>query len=393
MSLDPGKRPLHVLTLTPFYPTAEDDANGCFVAEPLAVLAQLGVRNSILTAQPFYRGKLSGNDAAPKAEYRKYFSLPGGFGLASAGAFLFASIVGRVRHLNRERKIDVIHAHGPLPCGHAAMLLGRELGIPFVVTVHGLDAYATRQVQGRAGEWCRRISAHVFRSTRSVVCISEHVRDQVLAGARASTSLVFNGVDAERFSPPSKLSPAQDSSPEACVVSIGNLIPTKGHDILIRAFAAATAGSPAVRLKIVGEGPEKPHLEVLTRDLKIDTRVHFLGRISRREVARLLQQSILFALPSSYEGLGCVYLEAMSSGKVAIGCRGQGIEEIIQHQYNGWLIDPGSTEQLATALSTLLADVGLRATIGEHARQTILAGLTLQHQAERLLRVYEECLA
>jgi len=389
MNVASGKATIHSLTLTPFYPTREDDANGCFVAEPLAALTELGVTNSVFAVQPFYRGKLLANDSVPKAQYVRYLSLPGGLGLASAGAFLFARVVAQVRELNRLQPIDVIHAHGPLPCGHAAMLLGRELGIPFVVSVHGLDAYSTRQVSGRAGEWCRRVSVQVFRSARNVMCVSERVREQVLTGTRAVTSVVHNGADPEKFSP----EPVSDASSAGTVLTIGNLIPTKGHDVLLRAFATATAEFTTIRLEIVGEGPERTRLEALARELHIADRVRFLGRLSRADVGRLLRNCLLFALPSSYEGLGCVYLEAMSSGKVAIGCRGQGIEELIHQGRNGWLVDPESVEQLAAGLSVLLRDAELRRAIGANARQIILSGFTLRHQAERWLRIYQECRA
>jgi len=386
MSEAPGKAAMHLLTLTPFYPTREDDANGCFVAEPLAALAELGVQNSVFAVQPFYRGKSAIHDTAPKAQCLRYLALPGGVGLASAGAFLFARAVARVRELHQLQPIDVIHAHGPLPCGHAAMLLGRELDIPFVVSVHGLDAYSTRQVQGRAGEWCRRVSVQVFRSARNVVCVSEHVREQVLAGTRATTSVVYNGADPEKFTP----KPVSDAPSAGSIVSIGNLIPTKGHDVLLRAFATATAEFGTMRLEIVGEGQKRARLGALARELHIADRVRFLGKLSRAGVARLLRDCLLFALPSSYEGLGCVYLEAMSSAKLAIGCRGQGIEELTHPGRNGWLVDPGSVEQLAAGLSVLLRDAELRRTIGANARQTILSGFTLRHQAERLLRIYQE---
>jgi teichuronic acid biosynthesis glycosyltransferase TuaC len=382
MSTVPGRQSMHVLTLTPFYPSKADDANGCFVAEPLAALAQLGVQNSVMAVEPIYRAKRTPNESAPRAEFVRYVCWPGGAGLASAGAFLFAHVLGRVRALHRERPIDVIHGHGPLPCGHAGMLLARELTIPNVVSVHGLDAYSTRQVRGRAGEWSRRVSAQVFRSARNVVCISEHVREQVLSGTRARTTVVYNGADPEVFSP----RPETSNLPTS-IVSIGNLIPTKGHDVLLRAFATAGA---AVRLDIIGDGPEKARLQSLAHQLQVADRIRWLGRVSRGEVARLLRECVLFVLPSSYEGLGCVYLEAMSSGKVAIGCRGQGIEEVIRHGSNGCLIDPGNVDQLATSLSTLLGNPGLRESIGAQARHTILSGLTLQHQAERLLRVYRE---
>jgi glycosyltransferase involved in cell wall biosynthesis len=378
---------LHVLTLAPFYPTAHDDANGCFVSEPLAALAEIGVSNSVLSTQPFYRESEQPRPDAPAAEFVRYFSIPGGPGLASAGAFLFARILGRVRDLHHQQTIDIIHAHGPLPCGHAAMLLGRELKIPYVVSVHGLDAYSTNQVHGLAGTWCRRISYRVFQSACRVICISERVREQVLEGGRSlPTTVIYNGASPELFAPPTG-----NATHPPSILIIGNLIPIKGHDILIRAVAAASAAHPNLTLQIVGDGPDRNPLDDLAWKLKIVDRVRFLGRVPRREVARLLQECTLFALPSRYEGLGCVYLEAMSCGKVAIGCRGQGIEEVIRHGANGWLIDPGSVDQLTASLATLLGNAMLRDYIGQQARETVLNAFTLRHQAEGLLRVYEEC--
>lgn len=103
-----------------------------------------------------------------------------------------------------------------------------------------------------------------------------------------------------------------------------------------------------------------------------------------------MRNCTVFVLPSRYEGLGCVYLEAMSCGKPVIACHGQGIDEIIHHGRNGWLIPVDGLTQLVQGLEFLLGDVQLRARIGEAARQTILSSLTLSHQAQNLLKVYED---
>jgi glycosyltransferase involved in cell wall biosynthesis len=108
------------------------------------------------------------------------------------------------------------------------------------------------------------------------------------------------------------------------------------------------------------------------------------------EVANAMRRSLLFALPSSYEGLGCVYLEAMASAKTAIACRGQGIDEIIEHGINGWLITPGSQDEMTEALIRLLSNPQRRIELGQEARQTILQDFTLAHQAERLAGIYKE---
>ena len=132
-------RSIHVLTLTPFYPSRNDGASGCFVSEPLAWLAKMGVRNTVFAVQPLYRGRSHANDSAVSADWLRHFALPGAFGIPIAGAFVFARIVGRVRALHGLEPIDLIHAHASLPCGHAAMLLSQELGIPYVVSVYGFD--------------------------------------------------------------------------------------------------------------------------------------------------------------------------------------------------------------------------------------------------------------
>lgn len=380
---------LHILTLTPFYPSATDDANGCFVSEPLEWLAKLGVRNTVMAVQPVYRGNCGSGGSAVRGEWLRYFSLPGGFGLPTAGALAFARIITQVQKLHGAQPVDLIHAHGALPCGHAAMLVSKELDIPFVVSVHGLDVFSTVQVGGWPGEWCRRISRRVYGAARRVICVSEHVGEAVLEGMAQScrTSVVYNGVDPERFSP-SSVAP---SSPLK-ILSIGNLIPIKGHELLIRAMAHLTREFPSLELDIVGEGAERARLEALVSELQVAHKVHFYGRQSRAQVAEAMRRCMIFALPSRYEGLGCVYLEAMSCGKPVIGCRGQGIAEVIRQGASGYLVATDSEKELEIATGTLLRDPVRRRDLGRVARATILDRFTLERQAQNLMQVYGKSL-
>ena len=386
-SPSPPRESLHVLTLTPFYPVQRDDAQGCFVAEPLSWLGRLGVSNTVRAAQPFYRGGATANDAVAPARWVRFFSLPGGWGLSSAGAFLFASLLPEIRLLHGSHPVHMIHAHSALPCGHAASLLSRELKIPFVVTVHGLDAFSTRQVEGYPGKWCARVSQSVYRSAGSVICVSEKVRDQVIEGAAApvNTTVLYNGVDPQMFSPP-------DSDPDTPVIlSVGNLIPVKGHELLLRAFAAIQNQFPGLFLEIIGDGPEQARLQQLANQQGMAGKVHFRGRQSRQQVVDAMRRAAVFALPSRYEGLGCVYLEAMSTGKPVIACLGQGIDEVIEQGVNGYLIKPDDLPQLIDTLTRLLQQPEVRRKIGDAARRTILQRYTLGEQASRLYRLYREC--
>ncbi|MFZ0759918.1 MAG: glycosyltransferase family 4 protein, partial [Candidatus Sulfotelmatobacter sp.] len=147
---------------------------------------------------------------------------------------------------------------------------------------------------------------------------------------------------------------------------------------------------PGLQCFIIGEGPDREHFTGLAGDLGISEQVHFLGRRSRAEVADAMRNCTVFLLPSRYEGLGCVYLEAMACGKPVIACRGQGIDEIIDHGSNGWLIPVDGLVELVHGLQVLLENSELRERIGQAARHTILGGLTLSHQAENLVRIYKE---
>lgn len=382
-----SNKAIHVLTLTPFYPVQDDDAQGCFIAEPLSWIEKLGVTNTVLAVQPFYRGFARANNTVFPAYWSHFFAVPGNLGLPSAGAFLYASILPKIRRLHHVKPVHLIHAHGALPCGHAAALLSRRLGIPFVITVHGLDAFSIDQVNGYTRQWRRRMSEWVYRRAWRVVCISEKVCDQVTQGAsQVRAIVVYNGADTKLFSP------TRDAVSQNSILSVGNLIPIKGHELLLQAFAGICSDFPDLSCELIGDGPEHSHLTAVAAKLNLVGRVRFLGRQSRKQVADAMRRCTVFALPSRYEGLGCVYLEAMCAGKPVIACRGQGIEELIQDGINGCLVDTNDLEGLKDALSRLLQNVQLRRQIGEAAHRTIMQGFTLAHQADRLAQVYRECL-
>jgi glycosyltransferase involved in cell wall biosynthesis len=380
---------MHVLTLTPFYPNAADSTNGCFVSETIPELEKEGVRCPVIAVRSIHQTRTLPHLQSP-ARWVRYFSLPGNAGLSSAGRFLYFALRHHVARLHADDRLDLLHAHAALPCGEAAKLLARDLGIPFVVTVHGLDAFYTTQVLGWSGRRCARRAQEVYRAASRVICISRRVAERIHDGSRstAKTSVVYNGVDPGLFTPRAS-TPAERPT----ILSVGNLIPLKAHALLLHAVASACVSVPDVFSRIIGDGPERTRLVALAQQLGITNRVEFLGRRSRTEVAQAMREATLFVLPSRYEGLGCVYLEAMASSIAAVGCRGQGIEEVIRHRENGWLIEPGNLDDLIAAIRTLLADPHERDQIGSAARRTILDRFTLEHQAQKLTAIYRECVA
>jgi teichuronic acid biosynthesis glycosyltransferase TuaC len=381
-----------VLTLTPFYPSREDERGG-FVSEPLGELKELGVRCSVVVVRPWYKARARASEVTPFATLVRYAVWPGNMGLASAGRMLYWRLRSLVQRLHRASPIHILHAHAALPCGEAARRLGRELGVAVVVTVHGLDAYLTEQVSGVAGQQCAIGCRRVYQDAKRVICISEEVRRRILAGSSSlrSTAVVYNGVDTSVFAPTQ-----HSANRDPVVASVGSLIPIKGHDVTLRAIAELNADFSRLRVRIVGEGVEQRRLQALARELGIADRVDFLGRRTRQEVAELLQSSAIFVLPSRFEGLGVAYLEAMASGLPTIAYRGQGIQEVIRHGENGILVAEQAAEAAprawAAVLRTLLKNDEMRHALGAAGRHTVEEGYTLRHQAQALLRVYEECL-
>jgi len=381
---------LHVLTLTPFFPSDQNEVNGCFIAEPVEQLKQFGVESSVIAVSPIYYPKKQPSSLAA-AEWVRYPQVPGNLGLSSAGKLLYARLLRRIRNLHRANPIDVIHAHAALPCGHAAALLSSRLKIPFVVTIHGLDVFHTGYLGGIPAAWRRSVSVDVYRKARTVICISGRVQEILKTGTSADTcsTVVHNGVDPNLFSP----NPAEAGQCEPEILIVGNLLRSKGHELVLRALGNLRPSFPRLRCRVIGEGPDRAQFEALASDLGIEQQVQFVGRQSRTEVAEAMRRCSVFVLPSRNEGLGCAYLEAMSCDKPVIACCGQGIDEVIEHGENGWLIPVDGLEQLVQGLAVLLGSSELRARIGIAARQTVLEKLTLSHQAEHLARIYREAIA
>src|SRR5215469_18621854 len=125
---------LSTVTVMPASSSGVDEAN-CSVSKTLAWLTKSGIRTTLLRVRPAYQRKLRYDESHMVRNRIRYFSLPGKAWRPISGAFLFARIVGQLREFHRTERIDLLHAHGLLPCGHAAMLLSKELRIPYVVSL------------------------------------------------------------------------------------------------------------------------------------------------------------------------------------------------------------------------------------------------------------------
>ena len=257
-------------------------------------------------------------------------------------------------------KPDVVLAHSAsLPGG----LLGRTGNAVFVVSLYDHELY----------DWApssTTLRDRVVRTLRGADCavyLSEALRTYAIELAGPHRNVVIPlGIEthASPAEPPQRFT----------VCTVTRLLARKRVDSVIRAFARLGAERPDARLVIVGDGPEHEALETLVRTLGIAGKVELTGSLDARAAQEQMARASVMALPSIRESLGAVYLEAMSLGVPALGTRGEGIEEHIDHGVDGLLVPPGDEGALLAELKALAADPDRARRIGEAGRRRFLAG-------------------
>jgi len=286
----------------------------------------------------------------------------------------------------RAGDVDLVHAHQALPDGALAQRLAVELGVPYVVTVHGADVY---QHLRRGGGVARRAAA-VLGDAAAVMANSSAVA-RLLRGVVAPDRLhvVLNGTTGAG----AKVAPADDVFPgEALLLTVGYLIERKGHATVVQALAQLAQRGLRPHWAIVGEGLLRDPLERQATDLGLSGTVHFLGRQPHRRVLELMARAQAFVLPSWDEAFGLVYTEAMMQGTPVVACRDEGPEDFIDDGVSGYLVPARDAGALAAAIARVLEDPAAAAAVGESGRAAA-AALTWERNARRTLHVYEKALA
>ena len=308
--------------------------------------------------------------------------------------FLLAEFITLLR-ITKAQNSEMIYAHWVLPNGPAAALAARIRHIPLAISLHGSDIYIANKhsIFGAVARWS-------FRQARCVTACSPELRDAARKlGAPNETRLLAWGVDPKRFHPKA----AQENlrakfklaAETQIIAALGRLVPKKGFDVLLRAWALLVPEFPAARLLIGGEGEQRNYLVALTDELTIQDSVVFAGQIPWPETPSFLAQADIFVLPSrqdrfgNRDGLPTVLLEAMSCGLPVIASQIGGASLVVQDQINGLLIPPSDARALASQLRELLQNAALREQLGKTAREHIIQAHTWDHVAHHLSNYFE----
>jgi len=215
-----------------------------------------------------------------------------------------------------------------------------------------------------------------------VVALSHGMREELEQAGLSPVEVIHNGVPGR--------SPRPLLSDPPTVVYAGRLVPEKGVDVLLRAFAIAQAQIPQARLLIAGQGNAETELRGLAGELAIADQVTWLGHRSRSEMEALFDQAWVQVVPSLWaEPFGNVTTEAMMRGTAVIASAVGAQPEIVKADRTGFLVPPGDIEALATELTQLLQSRELAEAMGQAGRDRALAHFSENRRTERFLALYQ----
>jgi starch synthase len=283
--------------------------------------------------------------------------------------------------------------------GHLASVL---YGIPHVMTMHSLEPlrpWKAEQLGGgyRLSSWCERVSAD---SAAAVVAVSDGMRADIMTAypeiPAERIRVIRNGIDTTEYHP----DPATDvlerydiDLRRPYVIFVGRITRQKGVPVLLR---AASGLDPRAQLVLCAGQADTPELEAEVTGLVDGLRASRSGvvwipeMLPKREVIQLLTHATVFAIPSIYEPLGIVNLEAMACGTAVVGSRTGGIPEVVADGETGLLVPPGEPEPLAEALNTLIRDPDRAAAMGQAGRKRAVAEFGWAAIAAQTAALYAE---
>ncbi|HYY44118.1 MAG TPA: glycosyltransferase family 4 protein, partial [Actinomycetota bacterium] len=330
-------------------------------AELTRVLDGAGVKQRVITTRPpgGPRRQRVGTEASvlrlgfPVTLWRQLYALPAGPHVAAAA-----------------RNADLVHVHigedlAIVPLAIMASRLGR---IPMVLTIH-CSMRHTLQARGQlrarvlksAGSALELIAA---RRAGAVIVITERLKELLKEDGIPAERIhvIPSGVKRSLFRGPFK-DPAPEL-PRPRVLFVGRLAPQKG---LFDLMAAVPRIDERTHILLVGDGPDRRALEKDIRRRGLGERVHITGFVRHDCVPSYLAHADVLVLPSRYEELGCILVEAMQLGLPMVATRTGGIPEVIEDGRNGFLVPPQDPLKLAESVNSILSNPALARRLGEQA--------------------------
>jgi glycosyltransferase involved in cell wall biosynthesis len=277
-------------------------------------------------------------------------------------AWLFLS--RKLGSLVRSWKPDVVIAHHTLVSGQLAELMGREWGVPYVVTDHEIGDLLECGRNPAVREVFRRVAG----GAKKMVMVSEAMRAEAAKHIEPGKLVtIHNGSSFPLY----RRNGDRKEGEPLTVFSCAKFYGRKDIPLLIRAFDAV-AGKFAVRLRIAGDGPEAGHVREAVAAARHRDRIDLIGLVDSETVGEEMRAADIFALVGWAEPFGVVFLEAMASGLPIVVCEDAGIAEALEDGETAVFTKPRDQASVEHALEVLLGDAGRRRRIAT-AGQTLFA--------------------
>jgi len=370
---------MQILTFTSLFPNSADRTFGVFIYQRMAhVDKRSGNKVHVVAPVPYlpswlkstHRGAMA---RIPRVEqigeltvyHPRYLLLPK-VSLAFHGLLIFLGSFLLVRRLHKKIGFNCIDAHYVYPDGFAAVLLGRSLGIPVVVSARGTDISLFPSFR-----LIRPLIHWTLRRAAGVVGVCEALKNATinLGAPPDKACAIGNGIDLDRFEPVNRIEARRKlGMPEDAevILSVGNLIPVKGYQVLIPAIAQLVRDHPKIRLYIVGEGRFRAKLEAQASREGISDRIFFVGRRANEDLKDWYSAADVSCLASSREGWANVLLESMACGTPVVATCVWGTPEVIVSPELGVLVEQ-SKESITEGLRQALLKQWNRRALVEYA--------------------------
>ncbi len=292
-------------------------------------------------------------------------------------SFYHLSAAHKIRKLN----LDVIHTHTEFSLGIFGLMMARELGIRHVHTMHTVYENCTHYIIGDLPfDWlakpvARSLCAEFCNGADTVIAPTAKVRDMLREyGVFVPVAVVPTGIELSRFSPDSfnrgQVAETRAAlgirEKESVLLFVGRLSKEKGIDRLL-SLTASLLKKQEVKLLLVGDGPERPELEQLAKQLGISESVVFAGARPWAEIGLYYQLGDVFVGASQSETQGLTYIEALAAGLPVVAASDPCLEDVVIDGACGYQFD--TDEQFESAVCNILGDRELHGYMSAQARR------------------------